>query len=193
MAQAKRERFGSKVMTAYSPEKAMEVIEGIVRGDTLTTICKKKGMPHRVTFYKWLSLYPDLKTAYDAARELSAQAMEDQALDMATELRRDGHTWKGTAVRAYEVAMQQLRWSAARRDPGRYGQRAETNTVIPIQINTSLDLNVESEAMEMGQGVIRIEAKMPNADATPVVSPLEPPEDPERLFYPKKGKDEDGK
>lgn len=46
----------------------------------------------------------------------------------------------GTQVRAFEVAMNQLRWSATRRDPARYGERANTVVRVPIQINTTLDL-----------------------------------------------------
>lgn len=124
----------------FDADAALTVIELVAQGDTLTQALKRPGTPSRSTFYKWLSMYPELHTAYEAARELSAQALEEEALDMARELK-NPNDYTGVKTRQYEIIMGQLRWSAARRDPKRYGARQEVNAVIPIQINTTLDLN----------------------------------------------------
>jgi len=128
-----------KVMPMDKRDQATRVLEAIAAGDTLKDISQRPGFPTRDTFYKWMMLYPDLKTAYDAARELSALSLEEEALDMARVLKAP-NDFTGTKVRAYEVAMAQFRWSAERRDPSRYAGGQKTSVMVPIQINTTLDL-----------------------------------------------------
>lgn len=120
-------------------------MEGIASGKTLTALLKEDGMPPRTTFYRWLTIYPELNKTYEAARELSAQSFEEEALDMARTLK-GPNEFSGTKVKMYEVAMAQLRWSAARRDPKRYGQRQEASLIVPIQINTTMDIGGNGSA-----------------------------------------------
>lgn len=127
-----------KFVTTYDPFQAMKLIEKIANGETLTSICGKDGLPKVTTFRRWLVNYPELSKAYYEARKLSAESLEEEALDAGRLVRAS----PGTAqqVRATEVLMNQLRWSASRRDPGRFGDRAPVSVVVPVQINTSLDL-----------------------------------------------------
>lgn len=134
-----------KVMPLDKKDQATRVLEAIAAGDTLKDISQRPGFPTRDTFYKWMMLYPDLKLAYDAARELSALSLEEEALDMARTLKAP-NDFTGTKVRAYEVAMAQFRWSAERRDPSRYAGGQKTAVVVPIQINTTLDLGQQGGA-----------------------------------------------
>lgn len=104
-------------------------------------------MPARVTFMNWVARTPELKSAYLAARELSASSMEEEAISIA----RGSHESPGTQqkLRGAELAIKQLQWSASRRDPKAFGERAQTNLVVPININTTLDLGVAG-AEQMG-------------------------------------------
>ena len=137
------EAIGNTSMSRYQAKAALAVLDGIAEGKTLKEVCKAEGMPQRQTIYRWIALYPEFSKAYYAARELSAQSLEEEALDMAKVLK-DPNDFTGTKIKAYEVAMSQFRWSAARRDPRRYGQRAEDRIIVPIQINTTLDLGGEA-------------------------------------------------
>lgn len=130
---------GRTRVTAYSPKVAEVILLKIADGATLRDIAKEPGMPTKSTIQRWIMKYPDLKQAWAAARELSASSLEDEALDMARVLKRQSD-FTGTKVRAFEVAMNQFRWSAAHRDPATFGQTAQPSVVVPIQINTSLDL-----------------------------------------------------
>lgn len=134
-----------KAMPLDKKEQATRILEFIAGGDTLLDASKRPGMPTRDTFYKWMMLYPDLKLAYDAARELSALSLEEEALQMARVLK-EPNDFTGTKVRAYEVAMAQFRWSAERRDPARFAGGQKAAIMVPIQINTTLDLGQQGGA-----------------------------------------------
>lgn len=134
-----RETVGSRQLTKYVPDLALQVCELISEGFTLTEICEdREHFPHKATFNRWCVNNPDLRKAYLAAREMSAFALEDQALNLAREIVDDPGS--SQRVRAFDIAMNQLRWSASKRNPREYGERSQTNIVVPIQINTGLDL-----------------------------------------------------
>lgn len=129
----------------YTEKIATEVLIRIADGETLASICRRPGMPTRLTIMNWRNKYPDFAAAYRAAKEASAEAFEEKALEKADDLL-DENDYTGTKVRAIEVALGQLRWSATRRDPRQYGQTENKQVVVPIQINTSLDIGQEGGA-----------------------------------------------
>lgn len=176
--------FHGRMITAYDPGVALIICEEIADGKSLTEICSREGMPARSTFHRWRLMNPELDRAYQTARELSAETMEEQALALAAALTKPGADFTGTKVRAYEVAMGQLRWSAARRDPRRYGGTTTDKVVIPIQINTTLDLAEGPAKTGVGldnqhPNVYTIEAKV-YAEEPPVEDPdpIDPEDDP---------------
>lgn len=126
-------------LTKDALRRALTVIEGVATGGRVQDLTGGDDQPKRGTFYRWLTTYPELKRAFDTARELSAYSFEEKALELVDTLI-GTNDFTGVKVRMYEVAMAQLRWSASRRNPGALGEKATVNTVIPIQINTSLDL-----------------------------------------------------
>ncbi len=128
----------------YSPELALSICEHVAEGLSLVKVCELPDMPTRQTVYKWLSVYPKFFDAYERAREISAQSLEDEAIDMARALTMQ-NDFTGTKVQAYNIAMQQLRWSAAHRDRNRYGERPANTVVVPVQINTTLNLGQNGE------------------------------------------------
>lgn len=134
-----------KLAVKYSPEIALAICEAIASGKTLSNIVDDDNMPSRQTIYRWLTVYPKFFSAYERAREVAAQSFEDEALDMARKLA-GPNDFTGTKVQAFNIAMQQLRWSAARRDPKRYGQTVNNTAGIAIQINTTLNLGQDGKA-----------------------------------------------
>jgi hypothetical protein len=134
-------QIGSRSITAYDPGLALRVCEEIAEGKFLSDVLKMDGLPCRATWYRWCMLYPDLKTMYETARAISAEGFEEDLLARAKEMLHGGIVGL-TALRLDEIktAMTQLRWSAARRDPSKFAERPAVQLAIPIQINTSLDL-----------------------------------------------------
>lgn len=133
--------IGSRSITAYDPGLALEVCEKIAEGNNLKDTLKLDGYPCRSTWYRWCMLYPDLKIAYDIARAISAEGMEEDMLEVAKVLLEGGKSGL-TALQldAIKAGMAQLRWSAARRDPAKFAERPQVQTVIPVQINTTLNM-----------------------------------------------------
>lgn len=159
-------------VTKYDATIALRVVERIAAGELLKDILQEdSGLPHRSTFHRWVVTYPELNRAYMAARELSASAFEEEAIGMARAIREEPGT--GTKVRAYEVAMNQFRWSATRRDPAKFAEHATTSIRVPIQINTVLDLGQGDTVSD--QGVYELTATVVEEAATPIAPEPEKP------------------
>lgn len=133
-------KVGSRQLTGYDAGAALRVCEAIAGGKKLTEALQEPGTPSRPTWYRWLMLYPELNKAYEAARQISAEAFEDDLLAMVDVLKNDQLDMSKLLVQRYQIAMVQLRWSAEHRNPAKFGNKQEIQVQIPIQINTTLDL-----------------------------------------------------
>lgn len=130
--------FGSVHYPAFDPVKMLKVCERIAAGDLLIDVVKEAGMPSYLTVKRWVSSVPAAGRAFQAAIELSAEAFEEKALKMGRELTKDPGS--STKVRAYEVFMNQLRWSAMRRNASKFGETRASTVTVPITINTTLPM-----------------------------------------------------
>ncbi len=133
-----------KVESSLAPpvdeEKGLQVIERVAVGRSLEQIAEVPGLPSKETFLIWLAMSPALATAYRHAQEVSAYAMEDEALDMLRRLRSSGTTPTQGLLRATQMLVEHLRWAAEKRNPAVYAKQAAQVATVPIQINTNLDL-----------------------------------------------------
>ena len=129
-------------LPALRVDKAIEIIEKVAGGSTLKEALSGPNMPSSTVFYNWLVKYPELRDAYEDAKKLSAQALEEKALEMAEKLADDARAPTSQArLRGIEMAMGQWRWSAERRDRARFGNTNQNQSlIVPIQINSSLNL-----------------------------------------------------
>lgn len=131
------------VMPKERLKVVLDICEAVASGGKISELLGKNrqaGWPSYVQWGKWMGQFPAVREAYRTARELSAQVMEDRALGVVDTLLDPGAEYTNTFVAAAGKAMEQLRWSAERRDPGSFGAKAEAQTIVPIQINTTLDL-----------------------------------------------------
>lgn len=171
-----------RFVTAYSPDIALLIVERIAMGELLKDICEDPGMPSRSTFHRWVVKTPELARAYNAAVQLSATSFEEDAIINARLLadKKQRKDMTGTDVRALDVAMNQFRWSAQRRDPAKYGDKAAINVRVPVQINTMLDLGDNSGGSATAEhpniyslhATVTVEA--PDNPDTPIMPPLGP-------------------
>lgn len=134
-----RTKIGGRYVTAYDPERALEIVERISEGETLKFITRRDGGTVAAsTFRRWLTMVPALRDAYEEARKLSAYSFEDEALELGKDLMAS----PGTAqkVRAFDLMLNQLRWSAGKRNPEKFGEKSALSLVVPVQFNTTLDM-----------------------------------------------------
>jgi hypothetical protein len=130
-------------LSAAKLKLVLEICEAVANGAKITEFLGPKRDPHLpawATFAKWQAEFPAIRDAYRTARELSAQNLEDRALGIAEGLVAKGAEYTGTFVQGAGKAMEQFRWSAERRSPGDFGTKAATQTIVPIQIITTLDI-----------------------------------------------------
>jgi hypothetical protein len=175
------EKIGNSRVAHFSEELGLAICERISKGETLRHICKDPGYPSPTTVHRWVLLHQDFATAYKMAREMSSYSLEDEALDNARLIR--AIPGDSSRVRAFDIAINQLRWSAGRRNPSVYSDRASVNITVPIQINTSLDLDAGPVKSLPGDtsdpnSVFTIEAMLPTEE--PIDAQIIPePEKPE--------------
>lgn len=72
-----------KEAVGYSEEIAEAILDGLIEGRTLTQICSGPSMPTRRTVINWTQNDPAFAKRYDQARELMADTLVDQILDIA--------------------------------------------------------------------------------------------------------------
>lgn len=186
-------KVAGRLAQAYNPRLALDIIERVAMGETLTTILKEPGMPHRSTLFQWFLHYPEAKEAYLTALELSARVFEEEGIEAARDLKDKPGT--GTRVRAHETFLGQLRWSATRRSPREFGDRGNLNVVVPVQIITPLDIgqpgaqpsDAEATVYEMAAKV-QVPALPPPEEPEPAEPTDEPPPLPSNSFHPGSGR-----
>lgn len=164
---------GNRTLTALESDTALQVCEQIALGETLAKVCHKDNtgiFPSHITFLRWVLLHPWVKQAYDAARQLRSYALEDEALDAA----RDARGLHKDKVPGVRTMLEQLRWSAERGNPAEFAPKGVTNTVVPVQINTTLNLGQPgAEEVQSPENVWKIEALVPGP--APLVAQGFPP------------------
>ena len=129
---------------SYSEKIAAYICEQLMCGRSLTSICKLNGMPSIATIYNWLS--PKSKChnkefleSYIVARELQADTLADQVVDIADDGRNDTYTKVNSRtgeletvvdydnVRRSRLRVDALRWKAAHLLPRKYSKRMQVS------------------------------------------------------------------
>lgn len=139
----------------------MEICELVAEGRTLKSICAQPDMPHPATVRRWVVNFPEAAAAMVAAREISAFELEEEALGLAQRLA-STEKFDRDKIRSFEVAMNQYRWSAGKRNPRVFSDKLPPSFSIGVQITTPLDIGGDS-GKEI-EGVYTIEAMVPQGE-----------------------------
>jgi len=148
------------------PANWSEVIQRVAEGETLRDICTSKKLPYSLVARE-IAAKPELKTEYDAALSIWADAIAQESLAVA-----DGV--KGSDESA-EVAAAKLRVEtrlklAGKWDRERYGERDAGRVAVQITIGDAAREIRELEA-RLGIGIAKIE-QLP---AEKVIEPQQAP------------------
>jgi hypothetical protein len=103
----------------YSKALAERICAGIAQGKSLVAVLKGSGMPTYNTVLRWLAdeRYADFRGMYARAREMQADYLADQIVDIA-----DTATGKDDA-QAVKVRCDARKWVASKLRPRKYGDR----------------------------------------------------------------------
>lgn len=102
--------------SAFSEEVAGTICMEIMAGKSLRTICAMEGMPSTSTVYAWLGQYPEFQDMYAHAREIQADVLADEILEIA-----DSEIDTNRA----RVMIDARKWLAGKLRPKKYGDRVE--------------------------------------------------------------------
>lgn len=129
-------------MAEFSQELFDTICDRIASGESLRSVCKDENMPAQVTVFKWLANNDTLAKQYARAREAQADAIFDEALDIADDSRNDWMTrndpenpgWiaNGENIQRARLRIDTRKWMAGKLRPKTYGDKLEVD-------NTSSD------------------------------------------------------
>lgn len=122
--------------TLYSDELAADICGRLCSGESLRTICRDDDMPACSTVFKWLNARPSFVEHYARAREVQADAIFEDILDIADNATNDwmerraekGEEDKGWQANGEHIQRSRLRvdarkWMAGKLAPKKYGEK----------------------------------------------------------------------
>lgn len=156
----------------YSQFVTDEICRRIADGESLRSICRDEDMPSAVTVFKWLDANPDFAKRYARAREVQADALVEEAIEIVDDGTNDwmekqdkdgnniGWQLNGEAVARSRLRAEQRRWWAGKLNGTRYGdkQLVEHSGSIDIRIK---DMSREEIMLEL-QNLALKGAPVPN-------------------------------
>lgn len=133
----------------YTAELATEICKRIVAGQHVLSFKHDPTMPDPQTFYHWVDIYPDFAAAVAAAREKSADALVDQAMQIADDSSQDTitiqtHSGEYQRVNREWVDRSKVRvgmrqWLAGKFNAKKYGDKTQVEQTITIELGSRLD------------------------------------------------------
>ena len=131
----------------YSNALADKICERLASGESLVRVCKDPDMPGLSTVFRWLADNESFRDNYARAREVQADVLADEILDIADDGINDSYTDDEGGERTnYDViARSKLRvdarkWIASKLLPKKYGERQQVDaTVTTRELPASVD------------------------------------------------------
>ncbi len=117
----------------------------LARGDAVRVILRENGMPSSVAFYSWLKQYPEFLVQYQNAREIQADTLADEILEIADDGRNDwmasndpnnpGYKQNGEHYNRSRLRVDSRKWYASKVAPKKYGERItqDINAVVRVE------------------------------------------------------------
>ena len=118
----------AKPPSKYSDELAETICALLMEGQSLVHICSLDNMPSRQTVARWLAAKPEFQQRYTQAREVQAEFMADELLELADDATED-LTGEGQpnriAVQRSKLKIDTRKWVASKLLPRKYGDRID--------------------------------------------------------------------
>jgi hypothetical protein len=118
----------------YSEELADAICERLACGESLKSISSADDMPVQQTVYNWLINKPGFLEKYTRARELQADTLADETLDIADDARNDWmlargddeaeiYRVNGENIQRSRLRIDQRKWFVSKVAPKKYGDK----------------------------------------------------------------------
>ncbi|WP_315928880.1 terminase small subunit protein [Mesorhizobium sp. SP-1A] len=117
----------------FTEEIADTICERLAEGESLRSICRDEGMPSTSSVCRWLAAREGFREQYARARELQADALFDEAQDIAntlvegvkTKVTSDGKTevTRGDMIEHRRLQVDVRKWMVGKLAPKKYGDK----------------------------------------------------------------------
>lgn len=119
----------------FSQETADKICERLADGESLRKICDSEDMPNKATVFRWLAAHSEFRDQYAHAREAQADALFDEAIDIADDARNDWMVrhgqdgedlgWKenGEHISRSRLRIDTRKWMVGKLDAKKYGDK----------------------------------------------------------------------
>lgn len=143
----------------YSQELADLICERISDGESLRTICMADDMPNKATVFRWLAANKMFSDQYTRAREVQAETMAEDILQIADDGANDTYVDdEGNRRTDYDViARSKLRvdarkWLASKLAPKKYSDKIDLNhggqAGNPVEVKTKVVMVPSKDSAE---------------------------------------------
>jgi hypothetical protein len=137
--------------TKFSQELFDGICERIADGESLRSICAAKDMPSKGAFLLWVSKDDALADHYTRAREIQADTIFDEVLDIADDATNDwmqqngddGEAYKlnGEHVQRSRLRIDARKWMAGKLRPKKYGDKLDLNHGGALSVTLESDVS----------------------------------------------------
>lgn len=117
----------------FSPDVANTICMEIMAGKGLREVCAMEGMPGTSTVYSWLREHPEFQDAYARAREIQADVLADEVVEIA-----DTEPDPNRA----RVMIDARKWLAGKLRPKKYGDRVGIDHTVENKTGMNVVVNV---------------------------------------------------
>lgn len=111
-------------------ELQLAICRRIMEGESVRKIARDEGMPCRSTVLNWLARDPAFRTAYLFAKQLQAEVLFEEAIEIADDASGDwvdtpdGKVFDKEHVQRAKLRVDTRKWAAGKLAPKRYGEAA---------------------------------------------------------------------
>lgn len=135
----------------YLPEVADDICALIADGESLRSVCKRKGMPNTTKVMRWLRENPDFREQYAKAMESRADAVFEELFDIADDVAEEA-----AAISKAKLRIDTRKWALSRMSPKKYGDKITTELTGKdggaIQYADITNEELEERLKELGHG-----------------------------------------
>ena len=126
---------------------AANICRRLAEGETLRAVCRDKAMPDKATILRWLAdkKKADFRDQYMRAREMQADALFDEALEIADDasgdwaVDKDGKkTLDHEHIQRSRLRVDTRKWAAGKLAPKKYGDKLDLGGSIGIRHEDAL-------------------------------------------------------
>lgn len=128
--------------SSFTQDLAGAILDRIANGESLRKICCDEAMPCQTTVYRWLRENTEFQQHYAHARELQADTLFDETIDIADDATNDwmerhgedNEGWRenGEAIRRSQLRIDTRKWIAGQLRPKVYGPRVQQDHTVNV-------------------------------------------------------------